>query len=333
MSKFLVTGAAGFIGSSITRALVKEGHSVRGFDNLSTGKRENLGDVIDRVDFREADLCDLQAVKEACKGIEYVLHEAALPSVPRSVTDPIGCHESNVTGTLNLLVGAHEASVKRVVFAGSSSAYGDQPTLPKHEEMMPSPISPYAASKVACEMYMQTFYRCYGLETVTVRYFNVFGPRQDANSQYSAVLAKFITQMLKGESPTIFGDGEQSRDFTYIDNVITGNLQVCYAPAEQVCGKVFNMATGSTITLKETYTVLQKLIGFNGQPRHEGERAGDIKHSYSDINRARAAFGYEPLVDFEEGLRRTIAWYMEQGGRYPANGPVTLSHAQATPVR
>jgi nucleoside-diphosphate-sugar epimerase len=312
MANFLVTGAAGFIGSSLTRSLLDGGNSVRGFDNLSTGKMENLEDVLDRIDLRQADLCDISAVRDACKGIDFILHEAALPSVPRSVADPISAHESNITGTLNLLVAARDAGVKRIVFAGSSSAYGDQPTLPKHEGMMPNPISPYAASKVACEMYLQCFYRCYGLETVTIRYFNVFGPRQDANSQYSGVLAKFITMMLNGERPTIFGDGEQSRDFTYIDNVIKGNMLACFAPAEKVSGKVFNVATASTITLNQTYALLQKLIGTKGEPIYLPERAGDIKHSYSDITLARSAFGYEPVVDFEEGLRRTIAWYIQQ---------------------
>jgi nucleoside-diphosphate-sugar epimerase len=322
MANFLVTGAAGFIGSSLSRSLVESGHTVRGFDNLSTGKLENLDDVIGRIDFRESDLCDVAAVNGACKGIDYILHEAALPSVPRSVEDPMGAHQSNVTGTLNLLIAARDAGVKRIVFAGSSSAYGDQPTLPKHEDMIPNPISPYAASKVACEMYLQCFYRCYGLETVTVRYFNVFGPRQDANSQYSAVLAKFITMMLNGESPSIFGDGEQSRDFTYIDNVIKGNMLACLAPAEQVCGKVFNVATGSTITLNQTYALLQKLTGFKGAPIYLPERAGDIKHSYSEISKARAAFSYEPIVDFEEGLRRTIAWYVQQCNTVAKTAPM-----------
>ncbi len=312
MSTFLVTGAAGFIGSSLVHALLAQGHKVRGFDNLSTGKMENLADVLDAIDFRNADLRDAEAVKEACKGIDFIFHQAALPSVPRSVSDPMSSHDSNVTGTLNLLIAARDAGVRRVLFAGSSSAYGDQPTLPKHEAMMPGPISPYAASKVACELYMETFYRCYGLETVTLRYFNVFGPRQDASSQYSGVLAKFITLMLKGERPSIFGDGEQSRDFTYIDNVIKGNIQACYAPAEKVCGKVFNVATGSTITLNKTYAALQQLIGFGGAAQYFPERAGDIKHSYADVSRAREAFGYETIVNFEEGLRQTIAWYRQQ---------------------
>ncbi len=314
MGIFLVTGAAGFIGSSLARALVAQGHKVRGFDNLSTGNIANLDDVMNSIEFQNDDLRDAAAVNAACKGIDYIFHEAALPSVPRSVTDPMGTHESNVTGTLNLLMAARDAGVKRLVFAGSSSAYGDQPTLPKHEDMMPGPISPYAASKVACEMYLETFYRCYGLETVTLRYFNVFGPHQDASSQYSGVLAKFITSMLDGQRPTIFGDGEQSRDFTFIENVVKGNMQACFAPAEKVCGKVFNVATGSTITLNRTYAVLQKLIGFNGSPEYLPDRAGDIKHSYADISRAHEAFGYETSVDFEEGLRRTIAWYKEQRG-------------------
>ncbi len=314
MGIFLVTGAAGFIGSSLARALVAQGHKVRGFDNLSTGNIANLDDVMNSIEFQNDDLRDAAAVNAACKGIDYIFHEAALPSVPRSVTDPMGTHESNVTGTLNLLMAARDAGVKRLVFAGSSSAYGDQPTLPKHEDMMPGPISPYAASKVACEMYLETFYRCFGLETVTLRYFNVFGPHQDASSQYSGVLAKFITSMLDGQCPTIFGDGEQSRDFTFIENVVKGNMQVCFAPAEKVCGKVFNVATGSTITLNRTYAVLQKLIGFNGSPEYLPDRAGDIKHSYADISRAHEAFGYQTSVDFEEGLRRTIAWYQEQRG-------------------
>jgi nucleoside-diphosphate-sugar epimerase len=320
MAKFLVTGAAGFIGSALARAILDRGDQVRGFDNLSTGKLENLAEIRDRIDFRQADLRDQAAIQDACKGIDYVLHEAALPSVPRSVADPVSAHESNVTGTLNLLIAARDAGVKRVVFAGSSSAYGDQPTLPKHEEMLPNPISPYAANKVACEMYMHTFYRCYGLETVVIRYFNVFGPRQDANSQYSAVLAKFITLMLEGKRPTIFGDGEQSRDFTYIDNVVNGNLLAISAPKEKVCGKVFNMATGSTITLNQTFALLKKLIGFEGEPIHAAERAGDIKHSYSDIGRARQAIGYQPTVNFEDGLKRTIAWYVKQAGSATAQG-------------
>src|SRR5271167_2022678 len=224
MALYLVTGIAGFIGSSLARELVRRGESVRGLDNFSTGRPENLADLRAHIDFREIDLLDLAGVVEACRGVDHVLHQAAIPSVPRSVANPIETNRANIDGTLNLLVAARDAKVKRVVYAASSSAYGDTPTLPKHEDMSPDPISPYAVSKLAGELYMTSFYRVYGLPTVSLRYFNIFGPRQDANSQYSAVLAKFITSMLQGEKPTIFGDGEQSRDFTYIDNVVAANL-------------------------------------------------------------------------------------------------------------
>ena len=231
MGKYLVTGAAGFIGSSLVRALLDRGEEVRGIDNLATGKRENLTEVMNRIDFREADLLDLDAMRRACEGVDYVLHEAAIPSVPKSVIDPLGSNRANIDGTVNLLVAARDAKVKRVVYAASSSAYGDTPTLPKHEAMTPNPISPYAVAKLASELYMVSFYRCYGLETVCLRYFNIFGPRQDPSSPYSGVLAKFSMQMLHGEQPTIFGDGETSRDFTYIDNAVSANLLACSAAA------------------------------------------------------------------------------------------------------
>src|SRR5580698_2215271 len=227
MAKFLVTGAAGFIGSSLVRALLERGDEVRGIDNFSTGRRENLTEVLKNIDFREADLLDLNAMHKACAGVDYVLHEAAIPSVPKFVLDPIGSNRANIDGTVNLLVAARDAKVKRVVYAASSSAYGDTPTLPKHEAMTPIPISPYAVAKLASERYMISFYRCYGLETVSLRYFNVFGPRQDPTSPYSGVLAKFSMQMLRGEQPSIYGDGEQSRDFTYIDNAVEANLLAC----------------------------------------------------------------------------------------------------------
>src|SRR5271167_2148271 len=220
MAKYLVTGAAGFIGSSLVRALLDEGAEVRGIDNFATGRRENLTEVLGRIDFRQSDILDLKAMHDACQGVDYVLHQAAIPSVPKSVLDPIGSNRANVDGTVNVLVAARDAKVKRLVYAASSSAYGDTPTLPKHERMTPDPISPYAVAKLAGEHYMISFYRCYGLETVSLRYFNIFGPRQDPSSPYSGVLAKFITQMLAGQQPTIFGDGEQSRDFTYVDNVV-----------------------------------------------------------------------------------------------------------------
>jgi nucleoside-diphosphate-sugar epimerase len=246
---------------------------------------------------------------KACAGADFILHQAAIPSVPKSVLDPVGSNRANIDGTVNLLVAARDAKVKRVVYAASSSAYGDTPTLPKHEEMKPDPISPYAVQKLAGEHYMVSFYRCYGLETVSLRYFNVFGPRQDPSSPYSGVLARFITLMLRGEQPTIFGDGEHSRDFTYIDNVVHANLLACMALAHQVAGRMFNIATGERITLNQTFKALQGLTGFSGQPVYGPERGGDIKHSLADISKAEAEFGYRVTVEFEEGLRRTVEWY------------------------
>src|SRR5579872_5079920 len=248
MARYLITGIAGFIGSSLARALLDRGEQVRGVDNLATGNRENIREILNRIDFREADLLDLDAMHKACAGVDFVFHEAAIPSVPKSVLDPLGSNRANVDGTVNLLVAARDAKVKRVIYAASSSAYRDTPTLPKHEGMKPDPISPYAVAKLASEQYMISFYRCYGLETVCLRYFNIFGPRQDPSSPYSGVLAKFITQMLRGEQPTIFGDGEQSRDFTYIDNAVEANLLACTAQSS-AAGQVFNVATGRRITL------------------------------------------------------------------------------------
>ena len=311
MSLYLITGIGGFIGSSIARALLSRGEQVRGVDNFSTGKRENIEEILDRIDFREADILDLDAMHDACAGVDYVFHEAAIPSVPKSVLDPLGSNRANVDGTVNVLVAARDAKVKRVVYAASSSAYGDTPTLPKHEAMRPDPISPYAVAKLASEHYMISFYRCYGLETVCLRYFNIFGPRQDPSSPYSGVLAKFITQMLRGEQPTIFGDGEQSRDFTYIDNAVEANLLACKAPAEKAAGQVLNTATGRRVTLNETFKLLQGLTSYKGQPKYGPERGGDIKHSLADISQVTAALGYKPKVDFEEGLRRTVEWYRE----------------------
>jgi nucleoside-diphosphate-sugar epimerase len=308
MSLYLITGVGGFIGSSLARALLARGEQVRGVDNFSTGKRENLAEILDRIDFHESDLLDLDAMRKACAGVDFVLHEAAIPSVPKSVLDPLGSNRANIDGTLNLLVAARDAKVKRVVYAASSSAYGDTPTLPKHEAMKADPISPYAVAKLAGEHYMVSFSRCYGLETVSLRYFNVFGPRQDPSSPYSGVLAKFITQMLRGEQPTIYGDGEQSRDFTYIDNVVDANLLACKAPSS-VAGQVFNVATGRRVTLNETFRHLQSLTSFTGEPKYGPEREGDIQHSLADISKAEKAFGYHPTVNFEEGLQRTVEWY------------------------
>jgi len=309
MAKYLVTGAAGFIGSSLVRALLERGEQVRGIDNFATGKRSNLTKILDRIDFREADLLDLDAIHRACEGVDYVLHQAAIPSVPKSVLDPLGSNRANVDGTVNVLVAARDAKIKRVVYAASSSAYGDTPTLPKYEAMNPNPISPYAVAKLASEYYMVSFYRCYGLETVSLRYFNIFGPRQDPTSPYSGVLAKFSMLMLRGEQPTIYGDGEQSRDFNYIDNALSANLLACTAPASECAGRVFNIATGRRITLNETFEALKKLTGYTGSVKYAPERGGDIKHSLADITQAQKHLGYKPLVDFEEGLRRTVEWY------------------------
>ncbi len=312
MAKYLVTGAAGFIGSSLVRALLKRGDEVRGIDNFSTGRRENLTEVLKQIDFREVDILDLDAMHKACSGVDYVLHQAAIPSVPKSVIDPLGSNRANVDGTVNVLVAARDAKVKRVVYAASSSAYGDTPTLPKREDMSPNPISPYAVAKLASELYMVSFFRCYGLETVCLRYFNIFGPRQDPSSPYSGVLAKFSMQMLSGEQPTIFGDGETSRDFTYIDNAVSANLLACSAPAAECAGRVFNCAIGQRTTLNQTFEALKQLTGFKGAVKYAPERDGDIKHSLADITLAQKHLNYKVLVHFEEGLRRTVEWYKSQ---------------------
>jgi UDP-glucose 4-epimerase len=308
LASYLVTGVAGFIGRSIAAALLARGETVRGIDNFITGKRSNLVGL-EAMDFIEGDLTDPAACAQACAGVEIVFHEAALASVPRSVVDPVSTNQNCVDATLNVLVAARAAGVRRVVYAGSSSAYGDTPTLPKREDMLPNPISPYAVAKLAGEQYMRAFARVYGLETVVLRYFNVFGPHQDPTSQYSGVLAKFSLTMLAGKQPTIFGDGEQSRDFTYIDNVVSANLLAAAAPAEKVSGQMMNTATGSRITLNETFNILCDLTGYHGKPAYAAERAGDIRDSLADIHLAEELLGYRPLVDFREGLRRTVEWY------------------------
>jgi nucleoside-diphosphate-sugar epimerase len=318
MPTYLITGVAGFIGSSLARAVLAQGAQVRGIDNLSTGRTENIKEIRGKIDFLQADLLDPNAVQRACREVDYVLHEAAIPSVPRSVKDPLESNRANIDATVNLLVAARDAKVKRVIYAASSSAYGDTPTLPKREEMTPNPISPYAVAKLAGEYYMTSFWRCYGLETVSLRYFNIFGPRQDPTSPYSGVLAKFITQMLQGERPTIFGDGLQSRDFTFVENVVNANLLACRAPAPQVAGRVFNVATGSRIDLNETFRLVKKLTGYAGEAQYAPERAGDVKHSLADLSLVKKHLGYEPSVNFEEGLRRTIEWYRSAGKRASA---------------
>ena len=309
MALYLITGIGGFIGSSLARAILARGEQVRGVDNFSTGNRKNIAELLDRIDFRETDILDPDGMHKACAGVDYVLHQAAIPSVPKSVLDPLASNRANLDGTVNVLVAARDAKVKRVVFAASSSVYGETPTLPKRESMTPDPISPYAVAKLASEHYLISFYRCYQLETVALRYFNIFGPRQDPSSPYSGVLAKFITTMLRGQQPAIYGDGEQSRDFTYIDNAVEANLLACKAPAAQAAGQVFNVATGRRVSLNETFKLLQGLTSYSGQPKYEPERGGDIKHSLADISKAESALGYKPKVDFEEGLRRTVQWY------------------------
>lgn len=308
LARYLVTGAAGFIGRSIAAALLARGETVTGIDSLITGKRANLIGL-EGMKFIEGDLADPAACAAACEGAEFVFHEAALASVPRSVEDPVATNVNCVDATLNLLVAARAAGVRRVVYAGSSSVYGDSPTLPKHEKMLPEPLSPYAVAKLAGEHYMRVFARVYGLETVVLRYFNVFGPYQDPTSHYSGVLAIFCRRMLAGEQPTIYGDGEQSRDFTYIDNVVRANLLASEAPAEKAAGQMMNVATGLRISLNETFEILCELTGYKGKPAYAPSRAGDIHDSLADIRLANKLIGYEPHVDFREGLRKTVEWY------------------------
>lgn len=312
--RILVTGAAGFIGSSIAKKALTEGHSVVGVDNLITGNLDNLASIASQIEFVEQDIREREAMSRLCEGVEVVFHEAALPSVPKSVLDPLTSHQHNVEGTLSVLLAAREQKVRRVIYAASSSAYGESPTLPKHEQMLPAPISPYAVQKLTGEHYMQSFYRVYGLETVCLRYFNVFGPFQAADSPYSGVLAKFITSLLEGKSPVIYGDGQQSRDFTYIDNVVTANLLAAVAPAEKVAGKVYNLACGERHSLLETFKILAELIGFGGQPEFGPPRQGDIAHSLADISLIERDLGYRAEVGFTEGLERTVDWYAEAMG-------------------
>jgi len=317
MASFLITGVAGFIGSSIARELVRRG--VRGIDNFETGKQENIASIRDRMEFVESDIRDREGLNNVFDGVDYVFHQAALPSVPLSVGDPVRSHDININGTLNILLAARDAKVKRVLYAASSSAYGETLTLPKREDMAPNPVSPYAVQKLTGELYMQCFTRVYGLETVSLRYFNVFGPHQDPSSPYSGVIAKFITQMLEGETPTIFGDGETTRDFTYIDNAVQANLLAAAAPAEAVSGQVFNIGVARQVSLNQTFQILREIIGFKGNVKYASRRVGDVKHSLADISRAQKAFNYSPDIDFEEGLRRTVAWYKLKPNPAPAS--------------
>ena len=307
MTTYLVTGGAGFIGSHIVAALLKRGDKVRVLDSLITGHRHNLMPFMKDVEFIEGDLVDARDVAEALDGVEVVFHQAALASVPRSVAAPLDTNAACVTGTVTLLDVARQVGVRRIVYGGSSSAYGDQPTPAKHEQLLPAPLSPYAAAKLAGEFYCQAFTSTYGLETVTIRYFNVFGPRQDPKSQYAAVIPKFITEILAGERPTIFGDGKQSRDFTYIDNIVHGNLLAADAP--DAVGRTINVACGQSYDLLQIMAGINKMLGTNVEPIFEPARAGDVRDSLADISLARKLLKYEPIVDFDEGLRRTVDYY------------------------
>ena len=310
MARYLVTGAAGFIGSNLVEALLERGESPRGLDNFGTGKRENL-DELDSFDLIEGDVRDLATCRRACAGMDYVLHEAALGSVSRSVEDPLTSNECNVTGTLNMLVAARDAGVKRFVFAGSSSAYGDTPTLPKVETMTPRPRSPYAITKLMGEKYSINFTEVFGLETVCLRYFNVFGPRQDPESQYSAVIPRFVKALLAGEPPEIYGDGEQTRGFTYIADVVQANLKACSAPPK-ACGQVFNVAYGQRTSLKELYQVIARLLDSDIEPNFLLARAGDVKDSFADISKARELLGYQPQHPINSGLAKAVEFYRER---------------------
>jgi nucleoside-diphosphate-sugar epimerase len=312
LPKYLITGIAGFIGSSLAHSLVGRGESVRGIDNFATGSRANIESILPRIDFREVDLCDAAAIDRAAEGIDYIFHQGAIASVPRSVENPEYSHANNINGTLTLLQAARKQGVKRVLYAASSSAYGNQPGQPRVETMRPMPVSPYAVQKLTGEYYMTSYYEVYGLETVSLRYFNIFGPRQDPNSPYSGVLARFILQMLRGERPTIFGDGEQARDFTYIANVVSANLLACDAPAEKISGKVFNIGCGEQFTLNRTYQLLSELTGFREPPHYGPARTGDVMTSLADTSAAREAFGYVPSIPYEQGLAETVAWYRGQ---------------------
>jgi UDP-N-acetylglucosamine/UDP-N-acetylgalactosamine 4-epimerase len=309
MASFLVSGVAGFIGSNLAEALLVSGHAVRGLDNFLSGKRENLLGL-QGLEFLEGDIRDVDTCRRACRGVDYVLHEAALGSVPRSVENPLLSNECNVNGTLNMLVAARDAGVRRFVFAASSSAYGDTPILPKIETMAPNPLSPYAVTKHAGEEYCRVFHRLYGLETVCLRYFNVFGRRQDPYSTYAAVIPKFVASLLRGEAPEIYGDGRQTRDFTYVDDVVQANLKACDAPSG-ACGEVYNVAFGERIALLDLYREIAWLLASALEPRHAPPRRGDVRDSLADIGKARALLGYEPRYPVRKGLGEAIGWYRE----------------------
>jgi len=314
MAKYLVTGGAGFIGCNLARYILDKGHEVVILDDFSTGKRENLTDITDRIELIEGDIRHRDTVDRAIGGCAAIFHQAALGSVPRSMKDPQTTHDVNVNGTVTVLEAARAAGVKRVVFAASSSAYGDRAESPKHEGMTPLPISPYAASKVSCEAYMKAYAEAFGMETVSLRYFNVFGPHQDPSGAYAAVIPAFVSRLLRGEAPTVFGDGEQSRDFCYIDNTCQANWLAAHAPAEKCSGKVMNIACNARTSLNEILELLKELLGSDIRAVYQDERPGDVKHSLADVSLAAESIGYEPGVFFEEGLRKAIDWYRENLG-------------------
>ena len=308
MAKFLVTGGAGFIGSNIVRALLANGDTVRVMDNLVTGRQENIEPFFGKIDFQQTDLNNLADCRKAVDGIDYILHQGAIPSVPRSVDDPLKTNNANITGTLNLLIAARDAKIKRLIYAASSSAYGDSPVMPKVETMENRPKSPYAIQKLVGELYCQNFHTLYGLETICLRYFNVFGPNQDPNSVYSAVIPLFIKAILQDKAPTIFGDGLTSRDFTYVDNNVTANILACSAP-KSAAGEVINIACGYEISLNQLAEKINAQLGKKIKANYAAERTGDVKHSLADISKAEKLLGYKPLISFETGLAKTIEFY------------------------
>lgn len=309
MAKYLVTGGAGFIGCNLVRFILGKGHEVAVLDNFATGKRGNLSDVMNRITLVEGDIRDRAAVDKALAGCCAIFHEAALGSVPRSVEDPVTSHDANVNGTITVLEAARKAGIKRLVFAASSSAYGNQKVSPKHEGMVPAPLSPYAASKLACEMYLQSYAAVYGMETLCLRYFNVFGPYQDPFGAYAAVIPAFVSSLLKGQAPTVYGDGEQSRDFCFVENVCNANWLAAHAPAEVCTGQALNVACHRQTSLNQILTQLKSLLKIDLRPVYKPMRRGDVKDSMADVSRAKQVIGYEPKVFFEEGLNRAIDWY------------------------
>ena len=330
--RYLVTGGAGFIGSHLVERLVRDGAEVTVLDDLSTGRRENLRAVRDCIRFIRGNAARLEVCRRATQGVDFILHHAAVTSVPHSTRNPLAAHHANVTATLNILLAAQEAKVRRVVFAGSTAAYGDATELPHHEGLLPRPLSEYAASKLSAEAYCQAFWRTHGLETVVLRYFNIFGPRQNLDSQYGAVIPSFIAAALRQKPPVIFGDGQQTRDFTFVPNVVEANLLACHAPAEQTVGAVFNIGCGTATSIHDLWREIADLVGIDLEPLHEPARIGDVRHSMASIARAREQLGYNPVVSLQEGLRQTIAYYRERvAADRPVRQDMRTAPAHATP--